>query len=408
MKIGYYLGSASLHGGGTAPYTWRILDLLLSHIKNNDIEMIILCTEEVQKDCIELINKYQAKAEIYLLSYNFNLFERLGRILGIVVGKILDKLKIKSKLALIFNPSYAQFASLDIDLLHVPYQTPPIYDLPYPFIVTMHDVQELHFPEFFTPEQRAYRAENYWKSLKFASGVVVSFNHVKQDLIKYFHLLESKIYVCPLPYKQIKLASPSKEEAEFYTKKYSNLKDFILYPAQTWQHKNHLSLIKVIELIKAQHQRSISLVCTGKKNSFFEETIEKHLINSPVSEQVHFMDIVPETELYWLYKNCALVVVPTLYEAGSFPLLEAMSLTVPVICSSVTSLPETIGDSRFIFDPLNIEQIGDLIMKMLSDKQLVKDNIKNSQSRIDELNEINTFAYILNAWEKTELLRCSS
>ncbi|MFM6254219.1 MAG: glycosyltransferase, partial [Dolichospermum sp.] len=281
---------------------------------------MILCTEEVQKDCFELINKYQAKAEICLLSYNFNLFQRSGRILGVVLGKILDKLKINNKLALIFNPSYRQFASLDIDLLHVPYQTPPIYDLPYPFIVTMHDVQELHFPEFFTPEERALRAEYYWKSLKYSRGVVVSFNHVKQDLIKYFNLPKSKVYVCPLPYNQIKLAAPTQEETEFYTKKYSNLKDFILYPAQTWQHKNHLSLIKAIELIKTQHQRSINLVCTGKKNSFFDETIQKYLINSPVSKQVHFMDIVPETELYWLYKNCALVVVPTLYEAGSFPL----------------------------------------------------------------------------------------
>lgn len=400
MKIGYWLGNASIHGGGTAPYAWRILELLLSQSKNYNIEILILCTEELQKDCVELINKYQTQAEICLLSYNFNLFQRSGKILGIVVGKILDKLKIKNKLALIFNPSYGQFASLNIDLLHVPYQTPPIYDLPYPFIVTMHDVQELHFPEFFSPEERALRAEYYWKSLKYSRGVVVSFDHIKQDLIKYFNLPESKVYVCPLPYNQIKLASPTEQEISKYADKYGNLKDFILYPAQIWKHKNHLSLIKAIELIKAQHQRCINLVCTGKKNTFFEETIEKYLINSPVSEQIHFIDIVPETELYWLYKNCALVVVPTLYEAGSFPLLEAMSLEVPVICSSVTSLPETIGDSRFIFEPLNIKQIADLIVKMLADEQLRTDNIKNSQSRIDELHQINTFTYVLSAWKK--------
>ena len=363
-----------------------------------------LCTEELQKDCLELINKYQAQAKICLLPYNFNLFQRLGRILGIVLAKILDKLKINNKLALISNPSYRWFASLDIDLLHIPYQTAPIYDVPYPFIVTMHDVQELHFPEFFTPEERACRAEHYWKSLKFARGVVVSFDHIKHDLIKYFNLPESKVYVCPPPYHQIKLACPTKQEISKYAEKYSSLKDFILYPAQTWEHKNHLSLIKAIELIKDKHQRSINLVCTGKKNSFFNDTIAKYLLTSPVSQQIHFMDIVPETELYWLYKNCALVVVPTLYEAGSFPLLEAMSLEVPVICSSVTSLPETIGDSRFVFEPLNIEQMRDLMIKMLSDKQLEKDNIKNSHSRIDELYEINSFTYILNAWEKTLFL----
>jgi glycosyltransferase involved in cell wall biosynthesis len=228
----------------------------------------------------------------------------------------------------------------------------------------------------------------------------VSFEHVKQDLIKYFCLSESKVFVCPLPYNQIKLASPNEQEADLYTKKYSNLKEFILHPAQTWEHKNHLSLIKAVELIKDKYQRSINVVCTGKKNKFFDETIEKYLISSSVSDQINFMGIVPETELYWLYKNCSLVVVPTLYEAGSFPLLEAMSLNVPVICSSVTSLPETIGDSRFIFDPLNIEQMGELITETLNDEKLRIDNIKNSKTRIENLNTINTFSYILNLWRE--------
>lgn len=401
MKIGYYLGNASIHGGGTSPYAWRMLELLLSHSKNHNIEILVLCSDEVQKDCFELISKYQARAKIAIIKgYNFNYIERINRILGIALAKIFNQFNIDRKFTLYLNPVYRWFASLNIDLLHVPYQTAPIYDLPYPFIVTMHDVQELHFPEFFTPEERAYRAEHYWTSLKYSSGVVVSFNHVKQDLVKYFHLLESKIYVCPPPYNQIKLVSTSKEQAEIYSQKYTNLKDFILYPAQTWEHKNHVSLIKAVELIKTKYNRFVTVIFTGKKNPVFFPNIENYLAQSTISEQIHFMDIVPETELYWLYKNCSLVVVPTLYEAGSFPLLEAMSLDVPVICSSVTSLPETIGDSRFIFEPLNIEQMGDLIVNMLNNEKLRMDNIKNSQVRIEELTKINTFDMIVRVWEK--------
>lgn len=401
MKIGYWLGNVSLHSGGVAPYAWRMLELLLTQVNANNVEIIILCSDETQENLLKLINKYQAKAKIVIIKgYDFTYLERTSRILGVVLNKIFNKLNISTRSALYLDPTYRRLSSLDIDLLHIPYQTPPNYNLPYPFIVTMHDVQELHFPEFFTPEERANRAANYWKSLKYASGVVVSFDHVKQDLIKYFCLSESKVFVCPLPYNQIKLASPNEQEAYLYTKKYSNLKEFILYPAQTWEHKNHLSLIKAVELIKDKYQHSINVVCTGKKNKFFDETIEKYLMTSSISDQINFMDVVPETELYWLYKNCSLVVIPTLYEAGSFPLLEAMSLNVPVICSSVTSLPETIGDSRFIFDPLNIEQIGDLITETLNDEKLRIDNIKNSKSRIENLNTINTFSYILNLWRE--------
>ena len=404
MKIGYWLGNASIHGGGISPYAWRMLELLLSHSKNQNLEILILCTDKVHKDCLELIGRYQVKANkanIFLIPCKFNLIARLGRIVGIILGKVFDRFGFNNQLPLRLNPLYRMLSSLNIDLLHIPYQIPPIYTLPYPYIVTMHDVQELHFPEFFTPDERAYRAEHYWKSLKYASGVIVSFKHVKQDLIKFFRLSELEIRVCPPPYNQIKLASPSEEEEAIYTQKYRNLKDFILYPAQTWEHKNHLSLIKAIELIKTQYKRSINVVCTGKKNTFFDETIEKYLINSPVSKQINFMDVVPETELHWLYKNCSLVVVPTLYEAGSFPLLEAMSLGVPVICSSVTSLPETIGDSMFVFDPLNIEQMANLIIKILDNDEIRISNIKNSKSKIEELNKINTFSHVLDVWRKT-------
>jgi glycosyltransferase involved in cell wall biosynthesis len=399
MKIGYWLGSASIHGGGTSPYAWRILDLLLSSAKNSNIEIFVLCTDEVRKECIELINKHQVDAKISIIK-SVNLIERFVKLLGVLLAKFLTKLKCDKKL-LSFDPLYRWFCSLDIDVLYIPYQTAPVYELPYPYLVTMHDVQELHFPEFFSPEERAWRAEHYWKSLKYASGVIVSFTHVKQDLIKYFRLDESKVHVCPPPYNQINLTSPSQNESESYCEKYTGLKNFILYPAQTWEHKNHLALIKALEFIKDKYKQSVNLVCTGKKNIDYFHVIEKHLNTSPISEQVHFMDIVPEPELYWLYENCSLVVIPTLYEAGSFPLLEAMFLETPVICSNVTSLPDTIKDQRFIFDPLNIEQIGELIFVMLKNRNLIDENISNSRDRTKYLKSLDGFSCILNALEKT-------
>ena len=48
--------------------------------------------------------------------------------------------------------------------------------------------------------------------------------------------------------------------------------------------------------------------------------------------------IVPEEDLIGLYKWASLVVIPTLYEAGSGPLYEAMKYSTPVICSNVTSV----------------------------------------------------------------------
>ncbi|RAM49585.1 MAG: glycosyltransferase family 1 protein [Hapalosiphonaceae cyanobacterium JJU2] len=400
MKIGYWLGDLSVDCGGIAPYSWRLLEILLNKSKYEEIDILVICSAELEKSCLELIHKYQAKAKPYLIPYNSSSLGIAISQLAKFLAQILVKLNISSKKVKYLDPLFLWFASLDIDLLHVPYQVPPYYDLPYPLIVTMHDVQELHYPEFFTPQERAWRAEHYWKSLEKSTAAIVSFNHVKQDLIKYFRLDDNKIHVSPLPYQKMYLQPPTYKEELIYQDKYAKWGNFLLYPAQTWEHKNHLSLIKAVEYIKDKFGRLIHIICTGKKNLNFFPAIENYLKKSDVADQIHFLDIVPETELFWLYKHCLMVVIPTLYEAGCLPLLEAMSLRTPVICSSVTSLPETIGDSRFIFNPFDIHQISHLILQMIDNSELRNDNIINSKNRIKDFHQIDSAAELIKVYQK--------
>jgi glycosyltransferase involved in cell wall biosynthesis len=399
MKIGYWLGNVNLTGGGVAPYGRRVLEMLLTEINNFDIDLTILCSENRKADCLSLLEKYQVKAKISLIPSRLILIYK-----GFIkILEVIAKSPIKSRLPSLplayLNKWFRWVLSLDIDLLYVPYQANPFHESVFPSVVTMHDVQELHYPEFFTPDERAWRAEYYWKSLKNSSAVAVSFNHVKQDLIKYFDLPDDKIHVCPIPHNNINLEAPNHEQELIYEQKYAQWENFILYPAQFWEHKNHISLIKAVEFIKKKFNKSVNVSFTGRKNHHFFSTIKNYLQTSEVAKRIHFLGLVPEDELHWLYKNCSLVVIPTLYEAGSFPLLEAMSLNTPVICSSVTSLPETINDARFIFEPLNIEQMADLIIRMLDDSELRSANIANSEKRTKELREINSFPYFYELWK---------
>ncbi|MBD2197808.1 MULTISPECIES: glycosyltransferase family 4 protein [Calothrix] len=404
MRIGYWLGKVNIKHGGSAPYAWRTLEVLLNHSQSYEIDILILCDSDMESSCRELINKYQARAEIclvpqWIIFLNKLLFSRKVNMLRELFFKMPIKAYFSTQIAQYFKPWLIWFKFLKIDLLHIPEQTPPYYDLPYPFVITMHDVQQLHYPEFFTSQELAWRTKYYAKAIDKSEAIIVSFNHIKQDLVKFFGLPERKVHVCPLPYQKIDLPHPGDEDKLIYQQKYSQWNNFLLYPAQTWEHKNHLALIKALELIKDKFGRIIHIVCTGKKNPAFFPVIEDYLKNSQVANQVHFVDIVPETELHWLYKNCSLVVIPTLYEAGSFPLLEAMYLGTPVICSAVTSLPETIDDTRFIFDPLNIEQIANLILKILDDSGLQGENILKGKLRIEQLRTMNNFPSILQVWK---------
>ena len=107
---------------------------------------------------------------------------------------------------------------------------------------------------------------------------------------------------------------------------------------------------------------------------------------------------MPEEELYWLYKNAMLTVIPTKYEAGSFPLMEAMKLGSPVIASNVTSLPETIGSEAYLFDPDNPAQIADKITTYgLSDQNRTR-NIRVNKRKIEQLMNQPFYQYFEKLW----------
>ncbi len=145
-------------------------------------------------------------------------------------------------------------------------------------------------------------------------------------------------------------------------------------------------MIKALEIIHERNDIAVDLVFTGEKKEDSEFLyLRDYVAQSEISSKIHFVGTVPETKLTWLYKNCSLVVIPTLYEAGSFPLLEAMVLGVPVICSAVTSLPETIGDERFLFNPHDVKEIADIILRMLASDKLKADSIENGFSAIQRL-----------------------
>ncbi len=93
------------------------------------------------------------------------------------------------------------------------------------------------------------------------------------------------------------------------------------------------------------------------------------------------------------------VVVPSLYEAGSFPLMESIFLNVPVICSNVTSLPDTIGDDDFIFDPTDSSSLKNKLKQLWLDENFRKKSLANSLIQKQKLSETGALNKILRAYQ---------
>ncbi len=394
MRIGFYIHHTMLKAGGIFTYSIGILKLLL---KQKDIEkLVVITTPEVKLALENFVDS--TKIEFQLLNRE-SIFNKARLFLSYFLydtyiiyrhyfpgSKVLTKLKDFSNF---INPFRRLIERSKIKLLHVPIQYSPIYKTTVPVIPTMHDVQEFHFPEFFSVSERLHRAINNLKSVSESDHIIVSFSHIKNDLIKFYSIADEKISVCPPPFADDWFSTKNETDWEILQARYSISKKYLLYPAATWPHKNHINLISAIDKIK-KLGIEINLVCTGNRTDFYSE-IETKIKEHRLEDLIKFLGIVPEEDLIGLYKNSELVVIPTLYEAGSGPLYEAMRYKVPVICASTTSLPETIADERFVFNPKDVDELSNLIIIMISNKTLRNENISNSEKRMRELGEKNYF-----------------
>jgi len=401
MRIGYYIHHTSLKAGGIFTYSIGILKLLIKSDEIEEIHLIISSDQEkyFQKIVVNPKIKFNVVDRKNLIVNTRFAFSYLISNAVALYRNFFKKpthLKLLSKLAVLLNPYRKNLTPSQIDLLHLPFQYSPIYNADVPVIITMHDIQEYHYPEYFTASQKLHRKINNINAINESDHIIVSFNHIKADLLKYFLIDDTKISVCPPPFAEDWFLSDDFTSKVTLIKKYELSNRFLLYPAATWKHKNHLKLVRALSQL-LNNGLDVELVCTGNKTDH-HLTIDEEIKKQNLKGKVKFPGIVPEEDLIGLYKAASLVVIPTLYEAGSGPLYEAMKYSAPVICSNITSLPDTMGNNDFLFDPNNIDEMVSLIRKMLINDEFRNANLANSKKRMDELRSENYADRFLNVY----------
>ena len=238
-----------------------------------------------------------------------------------------------------------------------------------PSIYHPHDLQHRHLPELFSSRDRFIRDSMYKTYCDQAEMVAVASSWVKRDLIQQYQLSANKICVVPLAPASAAYPTPTVEDIVVTREKYGLPESFVFYPAQTWPHKNHIGLLEALSIIRSRFGIEIPAVFSGCRGEFFPR-IQQRLNALHLDDQAHFLGFVSPLELQCLYKLCRCVVIPTKFEAASFPLWEAFLAGAPAACSNVTSLPEQAGDSALIFDPDRPEQIADAIYRLWMDAEL--------------------------------------
>jgi glycosyltransferase involved in cell wall biosynthesis len=274
------------------------------------------------------------------------------------------------------RPDDEAIQQTDPDVVHFAHQEAGLVSVP--FIYQPHDLQHLHMPEFFTRDERKRRANFYGPLCHAAARVVVGTSWVRDDVIERLNVEPAKVLVIPL--------APVTTQSAPATRPAALPPAYLLYPAATWLHKNHLRLLEAFRLVVDEYPDA-HLVLTGATIAVDVASAARKL---DLQANVTHLGFLSESDLAATYHYARGVVVPTLFESASFPIWEAFQRGVPVACSSVTALPRQVGDAAVIFDPYDVTSIAGAVTALWSDADLRTSLIAKGHVRVAQFSWLDT------------------
>jgi glycosyltransferase involved in cell wall biosynthesis len=262
---------------------------------------------------------------------------------------------------------------LEADLFHIPLNAVPLL-MPKPYLVTIHDMSTLLFAS-----QLGYRnrLRHFYlrRGLIRADRVMAVSMATCRDVEAVLGIPASRmrvVYNAPDPTFHAPRATALRRaqgEETGYPPEIQRVLDryrihypFLLYVGRTNPQKNIPRLVEAFAVLRGEIQedpvyRDVRLLIIGDEISRYP-ALRHAVIQSRVEDAVRFLGFVPIDTLRSFYQAASAFVFPSLYEGFGLPPLEAMACGTPVVCSSVSSLPEVVGDAAEIVNPENVFDIA--------------------------------------------------
>lgn len=258
--------------------------------------------------------------------------------------------------------------SLDLDIIHNPYQVPILGNLRHQkYIITVHDIMQLLYPQYVRKSVFIMQKAFLPQSLSKADMIITDSHNTKKDLINYLQVSPEKIAVIPLAADE-RYQPIDDRKVESFKVKYGINYPFILHVGSIKPLKNIATLIDAFCKLKKLHP-DFKLVIAGKTRHG-ENAIHQQIEMLNLQKDVIFTGYIPQEDIPALYNAADLFVSPSIYEGFGLPPLEAMACGTPVITSNTSSLPEVVGEAGIMVAPYDIDGLTQAMHNILTNETL--------------------------------------
>jgi glycosyltransferase involved in cell wall biosynthesis len=304
----------------------------------------------------------------------------------------------RSRSARIFGESTwlaARAKALGLDVMHHPGGTVPTRTAG-PVVLSLHDLQYLEYPEFFSPLKRTYLRRVVPRSTRQAAIVTAPSEFARGTVIHLLGIGPDRVLVVPhgIPAGEPGWGTPP----DVVRAHYDIPGPFLLYPAVTWAHKNHVALVRALAGLHRDHP-DLMLVLTGATGPA-EAALADSVERLGMSDLVRRTGRIPAVDVNGLYDEAVATVIPSRYEGFGIPALEAMRRGCPVVAANAAALPEVIGDAGVLVDPDDIDGWVSAVAAIIGDPRRRSALVEAGLSRAAYFNGERAAAALLSAYRR--------
>ena len=223
-------------------------------------------------------------------------------------------------------------------------------------VITIHDLNFLSHPERTRAEIRRDYPSLARAHAQRADRILVPSEYTAGEIERQLGISRDRMAICPpgAPDWQPRPSAPAD--------------GYVLFVGTLEPRKNIGGLLDAYEQLLARGVRVPELRLAGNATASASGWLAR-IARAPLDGVVRHAGYVPAEDARRMYEGAKLLVMPSFDEGFGIPVLDAMTLGVPVVAARRGSLPEVLGDAGVLVDPTKPVEIADAIDRLLRDDQ---------------------------------------
>lgn len=232
-----------------------------------------------------------------------------------------------------------------------------------PSVLTVHDLQPLAMPENFSRVKHRWLASMLPRSVARSRLTIVPSDPTASSVSERLGVPGADLRT--VPHGVGSYRSPSPEVVDDVRRRYRLGEQVVLYPAITYPHKDHITLVNGFSRIAGDRPEA-TLVLTGGTGPIEARVIEA-IRRSGVADQIRRTDRIPRAHLDALYELAQVVAIPSRFEGFGLPALEAMAAGTPLVAATSTALPWVAGGAARLVAVGEPDAWAEALVRVLDD-----------------------------------------